>query len=449
MAGRSFFLLRKRGEAHPSGKAYLIRLSALFFLVISLFSVASLPVLAQAPATASPPPVPGAKPPGAPDSFVLARAVHLVEDHGSEGAGLVVDLSDEVKTRVEALSTPPRLVIDLEGAAFTTGMATASSKGLGPVSAWRAGLFMLGQSRIVLELARPALIERVDFVRQGGAVRLVAQIKSVPQARFDEQAKADQARRLATRAQLTGPLGTRQAGAKPLLVIDPGHGGIDPGASGGKGEIEKELVLAVGKALRKAIEADGRIEVQMTRDDDRFIPLAERVAFARSKGAALFVSLHADSLAGEADVRGASVYTLGDRASDAEAARAAEKENRADQVAGLDISDEAREGIDDILFDLARRETRLFSQIVARNTASAIQKGARLHKTPLRSAGFKVLRAPDMPSILIELGYLSNAEDVAVLASESTRAKLAQGLGEALVRFLISGRDAISTKVPD
>lgn len=441
--------MRKRGIARQIGLTHEVRLNILILFAFSVFFVASLPVFAQTPVTPASPAVQGAKPPGGTDSFVLARAVHLVEDQGPEGAGLVVDLTDEVKTRVEALANPARLVIDLEGAAFSAGVTTSSSKGLGPVSAWRAGLFMLGQSRIVLELARPALIERVDFVRQGGTVRLVAQIKAVPQARFEEQAKADQARRLATRAQLTGPLGTRQAGAKPLLVIDPGHGGIDPGASGGKGEIEKELVLAVGKALRKAIEADGRIEVQMTRDDDRFIPLAERVAFARSKGAALFVSLHADSLAGEVDVRGASVYTLGDRASDADAARAAEKENRADQVAGLDLSDEAREGVDDILFDLARRETRLFSQIVARNTASAIQKGARLHKTPLRSAGFKVLRAPDMPSILIELGYLSNAEDVAALSSESTRAKLAQGLGEALVRFLTSGRDAISTKVPD
>ena len=160
----------------------------------------------------------------------------------------------------------------------------------------------------------------------------------------------------------------------------------------------------------------------------------------------LFVSLHADSLSGEGDVRGASVYTLSDRASDADAARAAEKENRADLMAGLDAGEDKREGVEDILFDLARRETRIFSQIVARNAASAIQKGARLHKSPLRSAGFRVLRAPDMPSILVELGYLSNAEDLAVLASESSREKLGAGLGEALVRFMISGRDAISTK---
>lgn len=420
-----------------------ISLIILFFMA---FFGAGAPLAAQQAATGRAAMEPGAKPAGAGDSPVVGRALHLVEDQGGEGAGLVIDLSQEVKTRIEVLANPARLIVDLEGVTFAPGTAMASSKGLGPVASWRAGLFMLGQSRIVLDLAKPALIERVDFVRQAGVVRLVAQIRAVAPARFEEQARADQKRRLATRLpEAPSPL-ARKAGAKPLVVLDPGHGGIDPGASGPKGEAEKDLVLALGRALRKAIEADGRVEVQMTRDDDRFIPLDERVAFARSRGAALFVSLHADSLSGEGDVRGASVYTLSDRASDADAARAAEKENRADMLAGLEAGEDKREGIEDILFDLARRETRLFSQIVARNATAAIQKGARLHKTPLRSAGFRVLRAPDMPSILVELGYLSNAEDLAALANDSARGKLAAGLAEAIVRFLISGRDAISTK---
>lgn len=388
--------------------------------------------------------------PNAADSPTIGRALHLVETPGAAGtsgaAGLVIDLSREVKARVEVLGAPNRLVVDLDGVIFAGGAGAMSGKGAGPVAAWRAGLFMLGQSRIVLDLSRPAVIERVDFVRQSGVVRLVAEIKAVPQAVFDERVREDQAKRLATWAPDTGAVAPRTAGSKPLIVIDPGHGGIDPGASGPKGEAEKDIVLAVGKALRKTIEADGRVEVQLTRDDDRFIALGERVAFARRRGAALFVSLHADSLFGESDVRGASVYTLSERASDAAAERAAEKENRADQLAGLDTSDDKREGIDDILFDLARRETRLFSQIVARNTVSAIQKGARLHKTPLRSAGFRVLRAPDMPSILIELGYLSNAEDLAGLTHGPARETLARDLGKALVRFVVSGRDAISVK---
>lgn len=420
--------------------------AAVYSLVLAGIGLFSPDVLAQNPISAAPPAISGSKSSDAP---LIARALHLVEDQGSEGAGLVVDLSQETRTRVEVLSDPPRLVIDLEGVTFAGGAAMASTRGTGPVASWRAGLFMLGQSRIVLDLAKPALVERIDFVRQAGMVRLVAQIRGVPQAKFDEQAKADQARRLAARLPETASQTARKAGARPLLVLDPGHGGIDPGASGPKGEVEKEIVLAIAKAIRRVIEVDGRVEVQMTREDDRFIPLGDRVAFARSRGAALFVSLHADSLSGEGDVRGASVYTLSDRASDAYAARAAEKENRADLMAGLDAGEDKREGVEDILFDLARRETRIFSQIVARNAASALQKGVRLHKSPLRSAGFRVLRAPDMPSILVELGYLSNAEDLAVLSSESSRDKLGAGLGEALVRFMISGRDAISTKSPE
>jgi N-acetylmuramoyl-L-alanine amidase len=181
----------------------------------------------------------------------------------------------------------------------------------------------------------------------------------------------------------------------------------------------------------------------MTREDDRFISLNERMSFARSREAALFVSLHADSLAGEPDVRGASVYTLSDRASDAAAARAAEKENRADLIAGLDADEEAKGGIETILVDLARRETRAFAQIAARQTVSALGSG-RLHKTPIRAAGFRVLRAPDMPSILIELGYLSNPADLAGLMNDQTRGGLVSALAEALESFVLTTRSPVA-----
>ncbi len=423
----------------------------IYLIIVSfwVFSGFGNPTFSQGAAVPPSEAPPAGKPATARDSPVIGRALHLVEDQGAEGAGLVIDLTQEVSTRIEALSEPNRLVIDLEGVSFAGAAALASNKAIGPISGYRAGLFMLGQSRIVLDLARPALVERIDFVRQAGTVRLVAQIRSVPSERFEERARADQARRLAARMPDPGVPAPPKPGGKPLLVIDPGHGGIDPGASGPKGEAEKDIVLALAKELRKAIMADGRIEVQLTRDDDRFIALSDRVAFARARNAALFVSLHADSLFGEGDVRGASVYTLSDRASDAAAERAAEKENRADLLAGLDVGEDKRGGIDDILFDLARRETRIFSQVVARQAANALQKGARLHKTPLRSAGFRVLRAPDMPSILVELGYLSNTEDLSALLSEAAREKLAAALGEALVRFVMSGRDAISAKSPE
>lgn len=376
---------------------------------------------------------------------VQARGVHLVEEPGSDTLGVVVDLSREVTVRHEVLVEPNRLVIDLENTVFAGAPAQGSSRAVGSVAGWRAGLFLLGRSRIVLDLNRPVLVQRTDFVRQGPHTRLVIQLRSASQDEFAGRAQEDQKRRFASRVP-EGPSVPRPAGAKPLVVLDPGHGGIDPGASGPKGEVEKEIVLAVARLIRKQLEADGRVEVQMTREDDRFISLGERVVFARNRSAALFVSLHADSLFGEADVRGASVYTLSDRASDAAAARAAEKENRADVAAGLDAPEAQREGVDDILFDLARRETRLFSQLAARGVAQSIQRSGRLHKTPLRSAGFRVLRAPDMPSILVELGYLSNPEDLQALMQEAGRQKLAQGLAAALLDFVLNNRIAISTK---
>ncbi|MBN8534769.1 MAG: N-acetylmuramoyl-L-alanine amidase [Rhizobiales bacterium] len=370
---------------------------------------------------------------------VIARAIHLVEGDTTETLAIIVDLSEETALRHEVITGPDRLVIDLERTIVAAGAQRVSGKLLPPIGALRAGLFMAGHSRIVVDLARPVLVERTDFVRQGGVARLVVQLRVTSAEAFLAQARLDSARRAANRAARPAPPAEGKADPRPLIVIDPGHGGIDPGASGPKGEAEKDIVLAVGRNLRARLERSGKIRVVMTREDDRFISLNERMSFARSREAALFVSLHADSLAGEPDVRGASVYTLSDRASDAAAARAAEKENRADLIAGLDADEEAKGGIETILVDLARRETRAFAQIAARQTVSALGN-ARLHKTPMRAAGFRVLRAPDMPSILIELGYLSNPADLAGLMDDQTRGGLVSALAEALEAFVLTTR---------
>ena len=372
---------------------------------------------------------------------IIGRGIHLIEDQGTDTAALVVDLSDEVTFRSEVLIAPNRLVIDLDKVVFVGAGLRTGVKPVGPVAGFRAGLFVHGQSRIILDLVRPALIDRADFVRQGGVARLVFQIRGTNEAKFAEIARADAAKRLAARPSASAPAAP-VAGALPLIVLDPGHGGIDPGASGIRGQVEKDIVLAVALATRDRLNALGKVRVVLTRDDDRFVPLGERVAMARTQGAALLVSLHADVLAGEPDVRGASVYTLSDRASDAAAERAAEKENRADAVAGLDQDEETRGGVDTILFDLARRETRAFSLLAARDAAGAIRSAATLHKTPMRSAGFRVLRAPDVPSILIELGYLSNSEDMSTLTDPAAQKRIAGQLGEALQRFVLAGRGA-------
>lgn len=431
-----FLKANRRSDACRQGnKLPILRINHVFFFSMVLFATWIVPLADIALAQDPKPAAPG-------ESSVAVRAIHLVED--GEGAGLVLDLSREVSIRTEILNDPPRLVIDLPGTGFASGVALSGTKAIGPVSAWRAGMFMLGQSRLVLDLAQPAQVERSDFVRQNGAVRLVLPIRRVAQARFDELAAADRKARLAARGPETGPAPQRAANAKPLIMLDPGHGGIDSGALGAKGEQEKDIVLGTALAVKAALEADGRIEVAMTREGDTFVPLGERVRMARAKGAALFVSLHADSLRAERDVRGASIYTLSDRASDSLAAQAAEKENRADEAAGVDTEDETREGVEDILFDLARRETRLFSHVVAQEAAGAFRKHNRLHKAPMRAAKFRVLKAPDVPSILIELGYLTNSEDIKLLGDTPERAALAKDLAGQLADFMLTKRHAIS-----
>ena len=187
------------------------------------------------------------------------------------------------------------------------------------------------------------------------------------------------------------------ADKRPLVVLDPGHGGIDTGTKGPGGEImEKNIVLDFAGRLRERIEKTGKYRVLMTRTDDTFIPLGERVHMARNAGAALFVSIHADALPKkEGDAQGATVYTLSETATDSEAARLAEQENRADVIAGVDLKDEP-DDVAGILLDLAQRETKTFSVQFAHRLVGELKGATRLHKNPLKSAGFKVLRAPDV-----------------------------------------------------
>jgi N-acetylmuramoyl-L-alanine amidase len=215
-------------------------------------------------------------------------------------------------------------------------------------------------------------------------------------------------------------------------VLDPGHGGIDNGTRASSGELEKSIVLEFSLMLREQIEKTGKYRVVMTRSDDTFVPLAERVNLARARQAWLFISIHADALArGDGDAQGATIYTLSETASDAASARLAENENRADAIAGLDLSAEP-DDVADILIDLARRETKTFSVQFARGLVTEMRNATRLHKDPLRSAGFRVLKAPDVPSVLVELGYVSNRGDLKSLTSEAWRNRTAASIAKAI-----------------
>ena len=215
-------------------------------------------------------------------------------------------------------------------------------------------------------------------------------------------------------------------------MLDPGHGGIDNGAKAASGELEKDVVLQFAQTLRARLEAAGKYQIAMTRSDDTFIALSERVKFARAHGAALFVSIHADAIPkSEGQAEGATVYTLSENASDAEAARLAEAENKADVIAGVDLTAEPGD-VANILVDLAQRETKTYSASSPARWSANSRRTARLHKNPMKSAGFKVLTAPDVPSVLVELGYMSTKDDLKLLTSTAWQAKTAAALAQAV-----------------
>jgi N-acetylmuramoyl-L-alanine amidase len=222
---------------------------------------------------------------------------------------------------------------------------------------------------------------------------------------------------------------------RPVVVLDPGHGGLDAGTTAPSGQAEKSIVLDFALMLRDKLEKSGKYHVVMTRGDDSFIPLGERVRIARAHKASLFVSIHADTLGRRSpETRGATIYTLSERASDGEAANLAEAENKADVIAGVDLSAEPND-VADILIDLAQRETKAFSTNFARKLVSELKSSAKLHKHPLKSAGFKVLKAPDVPSVLVELGYVSNPQDLKLMTSDGWRRKVVDSIAQAIAEF--------------
>ncbi len=220
-----------------------------------------------------------------------------------------------------------------------------------------------------------------------------------------------------------------------VVAIDPGHGGQDPGAISLGGDYEKRITLAIARALREELAALGRYKVVFTRNNDSFIRLRDRIAIARAAGADIFVSLHADTISNDA-VRGLSVYTLSERASDAEAAALAERENKVDLIAGVKLAGETPE-VSNILIDLIQRETMNNSARFASLLVEELQQQTTLLPRTHRFAGFAVLKAPDVPSVLVELGYLSNESDERLLLSRPHRQKLARGIARAIDRYFV------------
>ena len=364
------------------------------------------------------------------DSFPVATDVRLGGDEAQ--TRFVMDLSRKIDLRAFTLADPYRIVLDIPQVTFQLP-PKAGEGGRGLIKAFRFGLMMPGGSRMVLDLAKPARIDKafvVDATADAPA-RLVLDLAPTDRESFLRKVVLDGKTAGTEQPQRSAPPGD-SADKRPLVVLDPGHGGIDTGTKGPNGDMEKDIVLDFAGRLRQRIEKTGKYRVLMTRTDDTFIPLGERVHIARNAGAALFVSIHADSLPKkEGDAQGATVYTLSETATDSEAARLAEQENRADVIAGVDLKDEP-DDVAGILLDLAQRETKTFSVQFAHRLVSELKAATRLHKNPLKSAGFKVLRAPDVPSVLVELGYVSNKDDLQSLLSDTWRDRTAATVAQAI-----------------
>jgi N-acetylmuramoyl-L-alanine amidase len=351
----------------------------------------------------------------------------------AEGSRTVftVALSKPVTANTALMERPDRVIVDLPEVAFQLPVEIGRKRA-GLVASFRYGLFAPGRSRVVIDLAQPALVSRIDLEQREGSVLLTIELTRTDRESFQRVAAESAA---ATQAPAVADASEPSRDERPVIVLDPGHGGIDPGAAASTGRFEKDIVFAFAQQLKKKLEAEGRYRVLMTREQDVFVPLGERVRMAQRAKSDLFISIHADSIAGGAEVRGLTVYTGSERASDAESARLADRENRADAAAGIDPTDAADEDVTDILKDLTVRETRAFSHGFATRLVGQLDSVARLNKNPHRQARFLVLRAHDVPSVLVELGYLSSRRDFDLLMSDEWRDRSTAAMGVAIDRF--------------
>ena len=381
-------------------------------------------------------------------SEVFAAEVQNIRLGNQNGASarLVLDLTDHPSHEVLLLKNPYRVVIDLEKTAIAVPESEIP-KTSNIVKDLRIGKTPKGAARIVVETKDAAIVKKAFFLPPQGGFnwRLVVDITSASQADF-EKAKAQN-----PKPQTASPTQTeisakdaaaeleklkKPLAAKPLIVLDPGHGGKDPGAISASGYYEKHITLKMAKELKQTLEATGKYRVMLTRSDDRALALKSRVKIARDAKADLFISIHADS-AKNSRAKGLSVYTLSERASDRESAALAERENKVDALINMDFSDKTPE-VANILIDLARRDTMNTSKDLANYMVSEMSRTVRVLPDTHRFAGFAVLKAQDIPSVLVEIGYLSNREEERLIRNPAYREKLAKALTRAIDKFFES-----------
>ena len=364
---------------------------------------------------------------------------------------IVMDVKGPISYKYFLLANPYRLVLDMLEVDFE--LNPVSGVLTGGVLGYRFGLLQPGISRVVIDLSKPLLVDKHFIIKPGAKPqsRLVIDLVPTTRSKFLDHVRKSRNQKTVgllklkseeqkhqTNQEFKNKFSQKKISKSKIIVLDPGHGGVDPGAIGIRGTYEKKIVLMAAKSIKEILAKSGRYNVILTRKSDRFIPLRKRVAIARHARADLFISLHADSIKNGA-VRGATVYTLSENASDREAAQLAERENKSDLIVGMDLDAESQE-VTDILIDLVQRETMNQSAVFADAIVQEITKKIKTHRRPHKFAGFAVLKALDIPSILLEMGYLSNIEDETLLNTDAFQKKLGRAILLGLDRYFFEGQ---------
>ncbi|GLQ18565.1 N-acetylmuramoyl-L-alanine amidase [Maritalea porphyrae] len=375
---------------------------------------------------------------------VEARILDARIASAPERSRIVFDLSAEVGYSTFPIDQPDRLVVEFS-VSDVADAAPTTIEGSGLLSKMSLGMIDDGLARAVIFLNEPVQVADIQIVAAEGEqpARLVIELAPGTRDVFDAAVEAIKTQNQLAEVQPDPETSTSQPSAnqepqvagevRPLILIDPGHGGIDMGAKGVTGEYEKDIVLQVAKRLQAELVALDRFDVALTRDGDSFLTLSERVQLARDNQANLFISLHADSF-DQPLVRGGSVYTRDENATDVLDKVLAENENQADLVAGFSPP-EVDNGVVDILVDLMRRETRRQSYVAAQQIVRQMSGRVTMRPHPLRQADFFVLQSPEVPSVLIELGFLSNEDDLRNLSQAEWQQKAALTLARGIAKY--------------
>jgi len=358
-----------------------------------------------------------------------------------ERARLVVDLADRTDFAFVSLDEPQRLAIDVRAGTFSVPNSEGTVAEDGLISAYAIEQTAADRVRTTLTLAAPAQVQQAYVLDafEGQPARLVVDIIPATEEEFAANVERDLAASEKALPAASTPAGGSELpiATKPLVVIDPGHGGIDSGAETAQGVKEKDIVLAFSLRLQELLVASGRFDVALTREDDSYLRLEERVDLARTNKADLFISIHADSFQ-QPEIRGASVYTRDENATDVLDKVLADNENASDVIAGFAMPTTMAPEVVDILLDLMRREMRVQSFMAAQSIVHQLEPSVALRRFPVRQADFFVLQAPDVPSVLVELGFLSNASDIANLMQSDWRDRTAEAVARGISTYFDS-----------